>query len=81
MNEWAVVLSIFSLIVSISALGLAGYAVIINLAMKNSTHKIQYVNPLADNEFNDHTGETLADEMGEAFGYPMPEKKKKEQQI
>lgn len=77
-NIWAIVLSVFSVILSLGALGLAGYAVIIVLAMKNSTHKIQYIDPMAAVEpFNDHTGEDLAEEIGSAFGLGYEKKKDK----
>ncbi len=69
--EWAVVFAIFSVLVALMAAAMAGYAIIITVGLRNSTHRIQWIPASPDMK----TGDDLAEEFGEHM-YGIPPKKK-----
>lgn len=50
MEVITLVISIVALVFALMGFGLALYTTIIHHAIKNSTHKIQYINPMTDKE-------------------------------
>lgn len=73
-------IALVALIFALMAFGLALYTTIIHLAIKNSTHKIQYINPMtqAIPDLDDEYPEPAMDEEVEKFNKEYAEEAKKE---
>lgn len=71
MTAWAIVLAMFSVLVSFIAAGMAGYAIIVTIGLRNSTHKIQWIPASPDMK----SGDELAEEFAEHMYGDLPKKK------
>lgn len=71
MTVWAIVLAVFSILVSFIAAGMAGYAIIVTIGLRNSTHRIQWIPASPEMK----SGEDLAEEFAEHMYGELPKKK------